>query len=147
MPTAHVSALPGGARWLWESLLHILTSGIMSKSILLIEDDTDVREVLSLLLSDQGYDVACAEDGQEALTYLHAGLKPSIILLDLMMPGMNGYEFRDRQRREPAIASIPVIILSASGNVAQRTKGLDVAVALEKPVAFEKLCKAIEQVS
>jgi CheY-like chemotaxis protein len=117
----------------------------MSKSILLIEDDTDVREVLSYLLLDQGYDVACAVDGQEALSYLHAGLKPSIIVLDLMMPGMNGYEFRDAQRREPELASIPVIVLSAAGNVAQRTKDLDAAVALEKPIAFEKLCNAIER--
>ncbi|NUQ77733.1 MAG: response regulator [Polyangiaceae bacterium] len=119
----------------------------MSKSILLVEDDTDVREALAYLLSDQGYDVACAEDGQEALTYLHEGHKPALILLDLMMPRMNGFEFRAAQKREPELASIPVIVLSASGNVAARTSGLDAAVALEKPIAFEKLCRAIEQVA
>jgi DNA-binding response OmpR family regulator len=119
----------------------------MSKSILLIEDDSDVRESLAYLLMDQGYDVACAEDGQEALSYLHAGLKPGVILLDIMMPRMNGYEFRAAQKQEPEIAAIPVIVLSAAGSIALRVKGLDAAVALEKPIAFEKLCKAIEQVS
>ncbi|HZF48124.1 MAG TPA: response regulator [Polyangiaceae bacterium] len=118
----------------------------MLKSILLVEDDTDVRESLAYLLSDQGYDVACAEDGQEALTYLQEGHKPALILLDLMMPRMNGFEFRAKQRQEPDLATIPVIVLSASGNVSARTRGLDAAVALEKPIAFEKLCQAIEQV-
>src|SRR5262245_46695358 len=109
----------------------------MSKSILLVEDDTDIREALSYLLADQGYDVACAEDGQEALSYLHSGHKPAIILLDLMMPRMDGYQFRAAQRSEPEIASIPVILFSAAGNVVQRAKGLDVALALEKPVPFD----------
>lgn len=118
----------------------------MSKSILLVEDDSDVRESLAYLLSDQGYDVACAEDGQEALSYLHAGNKPGVILLDIMMPRMNGYEFRAAQKQEPDIAAIPVIVLSAAGSIALRSRGLDADVALEKPVAFEKLCKAIEQV-
>src|SRR3712207_5422385 len=103
----------------------------MSKSILLVEDDSDVREALAYLLSDQGYDVACAEDGQQALSYLHAGYKPGVILLDIMMPRMNGYEFRAAQKREPEIASIPVIVLSAAGNVSQRAKSLDAALALE----------------
>ena len=106
-----------------------------------------MREALAYLLSDQGYDVACAEDGQEALSYLHEGHKPALILLDLMMPRMNGFEFRAAQRKEPEIATIPIIVLSASGNVSARVRGLDAAVALEKPIAFEKLCKAIEQVA
>jgi CheY-like chemotaxis protein len=118
----------------------------MQKSILVVEDDIDIREAIAFLLTDEGYEVACACDGNEALTYLHEGHTPALILLDIMMPGMDGYAFREAQKQEPAIAGIPVILLSASCNLAQRARSLGAAAALEKPVRVEQLVKAIEQV-
>ena len=118
----------------------------MQKSILVVEDDIDIREAIAFLLTDEGYDVACACDGNEALSYLHEGHKPALIVLDIMMPGMDGYAFREAQRLEPAIAEIPVILLSASTNLAQRAKVLGAAAALEKPVRVEQLVKVIEEV-
>lgn len=119
----------------------------MHKSILVVEDDTDIREAIAFLLTDEGYDVACASDGFEALSYLHEGHVPTLILLDIMMPGMDGYAFREAQNQEPALAAIPVVLLSASGNLSQRARSLGVAAALEKPVRMEQLVKTIEQVS
>ena len=78
----------------------------MQKSILLVEDDADIRDAIAYLLTDEGYEVACASNGREALSYLHDGLTPSLILLDMMMPGMDGISFREAQALEPALASI-----------------------------------------
>lgn len=119
----------------------------MQKSILVVEDDIDIREAIALLLADEGYEVACACDGSEALTYLHEGHTPALILLDIMMPVMDGYAFREAQKMEPALAAIPVVLLSASANLSQRARTLGAAAALEKPVQVEQLVKVIEQVS
>lgn len=119
----------------------------MQKSILVVEDDTDIRESLAYLLADEGYDVACAVDGREALSYLHDGHTPSVILLDMMMPEMDGLSFREAQQQEPALASIPVVALSASSALVQRAKSMGAAAALEKPFGPEQLFKVIERVS
>lgn len=119
----------------------------MQKSILVVEDDIDIREAIALLLADEGYEVACVGDGSEALSYLHEGHTPALILLDIMMPGMDGYAFREAQQMEPELARIPVVVLSASSNLAQRARTLGAAAAIEKPVQVEQLVKVIEQVS
>jgi CheY-like chemotaxis protein len=119
----------------------------MQKSILVVEDDIDIRESLAYLLADEGYEVACAGDGREALSYLHDGHTPSLILLDIMMPGMDGLAFREAQQQEPALAAIPVVALSASSSLAHRAKSMGAAAALQKPFHVEQLVKVIEQVS
>lgn len=119
----------------------------MQKSILVVEDDADIRESIAYLLADEGYDVACAGDGREALTYLHEGHTPSLILLDMMMPHMDGLAFREAQQQEPALASIPVIVLSASSALLHCAKSMGAAAGLEKPFGAEQLFKVIKQVS
>ena len=84
-------------------------------TVLVIEDDTDVRNALAELLSTEGYAVSLTADGGEALDKLRAGLRPSVILLDLMMPNVDGWDFRRAQLDDPTLAAIPVILLTASG--------------------------------
>ncbi|WP_242344612.1 response regulator [Anaeromyxobacter terrae] len=83
-------------------------------AILIVEDDPDIREALAEALGCEGYDVALAENGQDALDVLHDGPRPDVILLDLLMPVMSGWQFRQEQLADPALAGIPVVIVSAS---------------------------------
>ncbi len=84
--------------------------------ILLVEDDVDVREAIAEGLEDVGYHVMATANGREALDYLKtaAGGLPGLILLDLMMPTMDGWEFQEQMAREPTCAGIPVVVLSAA---------------------------------
>ena len=84
------------------------------RSILLVEDDEIVRRAIQMVLEWEGYQVKCALNGQEALDYLREGNRPSLILLDIMMPVLDGEQFRREQLRDPALASIPVIVVSAA---------------------------------
>lgn len=87
-----------------------------SGSILIVDDDSDVRAALSELLEAEGFSVEGAPDGREALVRLRtAKVHPAVILLDLMMPGMDGWDFRTEQMRDPQLADVPVVIVSASG--------------------------------
>jgi CheY-like chemotaxis protein len=83
-------------------------------SILIVEDEPDVRETLAAVFEEEGYHVACAPHGAEALSCLHRCPLPGIILLDLQMPVMDGWEFSRRQRQHPAVATIPLIILTGA---------------------------------
>jgi len=85
-------------------------------TVLVIDDAEDVCVALTELLEEEGFAVRTARDGREALDLLLGGLRPCAILLDLMMPGMNGWDFRAKQMRVPELAAIPVAVLSASYN-------------------------------
>ena len=88
----------------------------MTTSVLIVDDDTDVRQALSELLRDEGYRVEGAADGRDALAKLRQGLRPALeILLDLMMPGMNGWDFRQAQLDNPELRDLPVVVVTASG--------------------------------
>src|SRR5207249_387698 len=101
--------------------LDLVHNGIMpdetndgtAATVLVVEDDFDLRDALVPILEYEGHRVVSAANGREALDWLHAMPPPSLILLDLMMPVMNGEEFRAEQLRDPALASIPGVILSA----------------------------------
>ena len=87
-----------------------------SGSILIVDDDSDVRAALSELLEAEGFSVEGVPDGREALVRLRTEkVHPAVILLDLMMPGMDGWDFRTEQMRDPELAAVPVVIVSASG--------------------------------
>lgn len=108
--------------------------------VLVVDDESDIREAVSELLEDEGYEVVSARDGAEALRKAHE-FHPSLVLLDLMMPGMNGWEFRARQKDDPELSRIPVIILSALG----RTAGIDAAAFLQKPFELDELLSAVRR--
>jgi CheY-like chemotaxis protein len=82
--------------------------------VLVIEDECDIREALAEALSYEGYEVVMASNGREALRKLGRGPLPDVILLDLVMPEMSGWEFRQAQVGDPALAGIPVVVVSAS---------------------------------
>jgi CheY-like chemotaxis protein len=84
------------------------------KKLLVVVDDEATRMAVTLFLEGQGYAVAAAENGQEGLDHLCQNTPPSVILLDLMMPVMDGYEFKRAQRKDPTLASIPVVADSCS---------------------------------
>lgn len=116
-----------------------------SRDILLVEDDDDYREGLADILRSEGYSVRCAANGLEALEYLKKSeSRPSLILLDLMMPVMNGWDFRERMLAEASLVDIPVIILSAAPG-ATDAAALHPAGALQKPVELAALLKLVEQ--
>jgi signal transduction histidine kinase len=118
------------------------TSGT-SAVVALIEDDDDIREALESLLCHAGYRVLPYASAEVALRDMENGHHPDLILLDLMMPGMNGWQFRVEQRRRPALTDIPVIALSA--DVSPYAAAIDANAYLKKPVDFDRLCTVIEQ--
>jgi len=109
-------------------------------AVCIVDDDADIREVLSDVLSMEGYQVIAAGDGEAALGLLRRQESSCrLILLDLMMPHMNGWEFRRQQLQDPAIASIPVVLLSGAGTAAKSIDELHVAGSIEKPVELDTL--------
>jgi CheY-like chemotaxis protein len=109
-------------------------------SVLVVDDESDIREAVSEVLADEGYVVHGAGDGAEALRKARA-VHPNIVLLDLMMPGMNGWEFRAAQKGDPELSDIPVVVLSALGRVA----GMDAARFIQKPFDLDELLDAVRQ--
>ena len=87
----------------------------MSKTALIVDDDRSIVDGLGEYLGDDGYDVIGTTNASEALALLDSGLRPDVIVLDLLMPGMDGWDFRTAQLNEPSLAGIPVLIVSASG--------------------------------
>lgn len=113
------------------------------KSVLIVDDDDGFRTVVMEILQEFGYHVLCAENGLEALDLLRRGLRPCLILLDLMMPKMNGWEFLDSQRQEPALAHIPVAILSGVDRLEAKADSLGVCTLLRKPVELDTLLEVV----
>lgn len=113
-------------------------------TILLVEDDHDVADAMIDVLLDQGYRVVHAPNGREALELLRDKLEPAVILLDLMMPEMDGPQFRAAQLRDPELAHIPVVIVSADRRVADTARQLGVQRFGVKPLAPEQLLELVE---
>ena len=111
------------------------------KWILLVEDDDILRGAMRMVLEWEGYRVACAGDGREALDYLRGGERPSLILFDVALPVLDGVRFREWQRRDPSLATVPVVVVS----------GLDAADCPEaaahvrKPFAVQELLEAVRR--
>jgi DNA-binding response OmpR family regulator len=104
--------------------------------VLIVEDDEDLREMMAHLLTLEGFEAATAANGREALDYLQTS-RPELILLDLMMPVMDGWEFRRQQQADPNLAPVPVIVLSALDQA--RASNVDAAAFLKKPLDFDHL--------
>lgn len=110
--------------------------------ILLVDDDADIRSTLSEVLEDAGYCVASAGNGEEALESLRSNAAPCLILLDLMMPRMDGFQFRTEQRKDPELATIPIVVLTAGSS---KTDELAAVAVLRKPFNVESLIATIHQ--
>ena len=114
-------------------------------SILVVDDDEDTRTGVAELLRLDGYEIAEAGDGQEALRRLRAGLRPCLVLLDLNMPGTSGWEFRALQLIDRRIADIPVIAFSGYDGLEQQAKMLRLAGFLSKPLDLDALLATIQR--
>jgi CheY-like chemotaxis protein len=114
------------------------------RTVLIVDDDLDLRDTLTEVLADEGYGVASAADGLAALEYLATHDEPGVILLDWMMPRMNGAEFRARQLQDPRIAAIPVVLLTADARVVEKQSSLSVHAFLAKPVRLDALLEVID---
>ena len=109
------------------------------RCVLVVDDDDDIRESLSMILDAEGFRPATASDGGEALAWLRAHAPPCAILLDLMMPGMSGQEFRARQLDDPSLARIPTVIVSAGDNVSRVAADIGADAYLRKPLDVDRL--------
>jgi carbon storage regulator CsrA len=117
------------------------------KRILVVEDDAVTRDMLTVLLEAQGYAVRTAANGQEALDFLRGAGRSDLILLDLTMPVMSGWEFSGRLRQDPALASIPVVLFSGAGDLGQTASRLGAASYLHKPVEPEALVNTVRHLA
>lgn len=113
--------------------------------VLVVDDDRDIRDSLIEVLEDHGYQAAGAANGLEALAVLGTGpALPCLILLDLMMPVMDGQEFRERQLENPLWAQIPVVAISAYSDAVARARALDLE-CLRKPLAMRPLIETVRR--
>lgn len=115
------------------------------RTVMIVEDDFDIRDALTQILEFEGYHVVVAGNGQEALMQLRDGQKPGLILLDLMMPVMDGWQFRVEQQKDARLNAIPVVIISADGRVYQKASAIGAVGYLKKPVELEVLLNTVEQ--
>lgn len=112
--------------------------------ILVVDDDADVREIITVVLTTEGHDVSGAADGLAALAELQRGPRPALILLDMMMPGLDGEGFMNALRSDPNVADIPVVILTAHPAARKKASAMGAAGCLLKPVELPELLATVE---
>ncbi len=117
-----------------------------SKNVLIVEDDLEIREALREILMEESHSVQTAANGAEALKSLEAIQKPDLILLDMMMPIMDGYHFRMLQMKDQTISQIPTIVLSADRNFPYKMKDLGIKHFIKKPLELDRLLDLINDV-
>jgi CheY-like chemotaxis protein len=139
--TSFAFTAPLGVVHRWQALCLRETSmgRTSSTEVLVVEDEADIREILRDVLEMEGYSVRCAANGKEALDVL-SEMRPKLILLDLMMPVMSGYEFLQRIRSDSNLSTIPVTVVSA---IADRIAVRD-TIILQKPVDLDILLHVVD---
>lgn len=121
-----------------------MSPNLATKRILIVEDDQDILDALVDLLSSEGYSVSTAENGQVALSHLReTETLPSVILLDLMMPIMDGKTFRAEQRMDPRLQSIPVVLMSADGRAESRLQEYGFEHYIRKPADVSTILEMV----
>jgi CheY-like chemotaxis protein len=113
-------------------------------TVLIVEDDEGIRDTLRFALELENYDVVTAANGKAGLEILSQMPRPSLILLDLMMPVMNGWEFAESLRKDGDFTTIPVVLITAYG---EQAKVVDSTGILEKPVDLEALFRMVRQLT
>ncbi|MCW8194518.1 response regulator [Proteobacteria bacterium 005FR1] len=111
----------------------------MHKSVLIVDDDPGIRETFAEALMLAGYSVRTAANGKTALDLLATLEPPGLILLDMMMPIMNGEEFRKHQLADPVLSTIPVVVITAAQDAEQKARKLGAEAGLAKPIQFDNL--------
>jgi CheY-like chemotaxis protein len=112
-------------------------------SVLVVEDDHDLREMMEQMLHLEGFATFTAGNGLEALDVLRAGARVRVILLDLMMPVMDGWEFRRHQQADPHMAGIPVVVMSALNG--DRLREIDPLASFRKPLPFDHMIALLQR--
>ncbi|HEX8115480.1 MAG TPA: response regulator [Kofleriaceae bacterium] len=112
-----------------------------SEFVLIVDDDPDLLDVTSFVIENEGMAVETARNGEEALALLRAGRLPKLVLLDLMMPVMNGWEFLDEVAKDPSLQGIPVVVLTAT----ERTQVSGALEVLTKPMDLTALLRVVER--
>jgi CheY-like chemotaxis protein len=110
-----------------------------SLPLMIVDDDDDLRDTLADIMSAQGYEVAAFADARAALVALEGGQMPFLILLDLMMPGMSGWEFRAAQLKNARLAPIPVVVVTAASTLIDGAPALGDIEILRKPFELDTL--------
>lgn len=113
-----------------------------SRRVLVVDHDPAIVDIITQTLAAEGYEVQVASNGAEAFQRLHKS-PPMLILLDLWMPKMNGWEFRSRQLELPVICDIPVVLLSAGGNLDEHARNLEAAGMIAKPFDLSSLLNTV----
>lgn len=119
------------------------TTAELPHRVLIVDDNVDQREAIACFLETAGVEVSSAGDGQEALYALRTGPAPCLILLDLNMAGMDGWEFRRRQLLSGEWAGIPVVVLSGHPELKAVTRTMHAREVWRKPVEFDVLLRAV----
>jgi CheY-like chemotaxis protein len=115
----------------------------VTPTILVVDDDPGIQRVMTKFLTLEGFTPAVVGNGQEALAYLRTVGDVRVIVLDLRMPVMDGWAFRQEQRLDPVMAAIPVVVLS--GAESDRVPELEAAAAFRKPVSFPDVIKVVRR--
>jgi CheY-like chemotaxis protein len=115
------------------------------KPVLVVEDNEDLQELVRTILRSSGYPVVCADNGADALLRLRAGLLPSLILLDLYMPVLDGFEFRAEQLKDPSLAAIPTVVFSGGFDVRGEATRLKVDDYFQKPVHRAQIIEKVRK--
>jgi len=116
----------------------------MTHIVLLVDDDLEAREALACLLESQGHTVIGAANGQEALARLRQMRRPCIIILDLMMPVMNGWALQAELSKDPELADVPIVVLSGSDDLEREAQRLSAVDYVRKPVDVSRLYGLID---
>lgn len=116
-------------------------------SVLVVEDDAETRELLRVALAGNGYDVATVRDGREALRYLRSHAETCIIVLDLMLPTMDGATFRAAQLRDRSLAWIPVVVVSGAVDAVDRAREVRAQSLLQKPLDLDQVRDRLSQIA
>ncbi len=113
-------------------------------TVLVVDDDAEIRQALAELLEDEDYGVRLAANGKEALELVSSGLRPDVILLDVMMPVMDGWHFLSARLKYPELVEVPIIIISAGQEAEREAHKVGVFEVAKKPLHVDDLIRRIE---
>lgn len=125
------------------TMKELLQNTTLSSYILIVDDDLAIREMLEMLLEGEGYEVVLASNGAEALETIRQH-RPALVLLDLMMPVMDGWQFLENLKNKPEYQDLPVVLLSANRELTRTARNYNVKAYLSKPFEMNQLLSCVE---